>query len=176
MMRFMQAHGADAGPTQRPLIAGALTGLLAAVPAGAVFVGFGSFEVAAESVMRLPKPVTAGVLLAAFTAAGVVYGGLFQRAANDQRAGWMLGLAFGFLLWIAAPIVVLPLMGASTMAAGVAAMGFLAAFLVWGLVAGVAFPFVHRPLHAGLDGRKGGHAHLGPDAAGIKRRLLRRPF
>ncbi len=175
MMRFMRAHGGEAGPTQRPLIAGALSGLLAAIPAAGVFVAFGSFEVAAEEVMRLPKTATAALLLAAFTAAGVVYGGFFQRAANDRRAGWMLGLAFGFLLWIAAPIVVLPLLGGARMAAGVAATGFLAAFLAWGLTIGLIFPFVHRPLHAGLDDR-GGPARLGPDAAGIKRRLLRRPF
>ena len=174
MIRFVQAHGSDAGPTQRPLVAGALGGFLAAIPGGAVFYGFGSFEVVADEVIRLSRPMTAALLLVAFVAAGVVYGGLFQRAANDRRAGWMLGLAFGFLLWIAAPIVVLPLLGGARMAAGVAATGFLATFLAWGLTMGLIFPLVHRPLQAGLEGR--GHAALGPDAAGIKRRLLRRPF
>ena len=174
MIRFVRAHGSDAGPTQRPLVAGALGGLLAAIPAGAVFYAFGSFQVVADEVIRISRPLTVGLLLAAFLAAGIVYGGLFQRAANDRRAGWMLGLAFGFLLWIAAPIVVLPLLGASRMAAGLAATGFLATFLVWGLTLGLAFPFVHRPLHAGLDSQ--GHGHLGPDAVGIKKRLLRRPL
>jgi hypothetical protein len=60
------------------------------------------------------------------------------------------------------------------MAAGAAATGFLATFLVWGLSLGLVFPLVHRPLHAGLDGR--GHRRLGPDAVGIRQRLLRRPL
>ena len=53
---------------------------------------------------------------------------------------------------MAAPIVVLPLLGTRTMAAGMAATGFLACFLVWGAVAGAVFPYVHRPLHAKMDG------------------------
>jgi len=173
MMRFLRAHGADPGPTQRPMLAGALTGLAAALPAAAVFVGFGSFEVAADEVMRLPRPLAAALMLAAFTLAGLIYGRLFGRAANDPGAGWMLGLAYGFLLWIAAPMVVLPLLRGPAMAAGTAATGFLAAFLVWGLVAGVLFRFVHRPLHAGLDGDGGRMARIGP-SAGLDK-LLRRP-
>jgi hypothetical protein len=174
MIRFIRAHGADPGPTQRPLLAGALSGLAALVPAAAVFVAFGSFAVAADEVMRLAKPVTAGLLAVAFTLAGIVYGAVFRRAANDPGAGWLLGLSYGFLLWVAAPIVVLPLIRGPAMAAGLAATGFLATFLLWGLITGVLFPFVHRPLHAGLrsDGRT---RHLGPDAATLKRRLLKRP-
>ena len=176
MIGFLRAHGADPGPTQRPFLAGALTAMLAAVPAGAIFVAFGSFEVVADDVMRLPRWLTAAILLGSFTVAGVVYGGFFQRAANDRRAGWILGLAFGFLLWIAAPIVVLPLIRGPAMAAGLAATGFLVSFLVWGLAAGVLFPYVHRPLHAELDARsQRSTRRFGPDAASLKRRLLRRP-
>ena len=40
MLSMLQAHGLDAGPTQRPLLAGAIAGLIAAVPALAVLVGF----------------------------------------------------------------------------------------------------------------------------------------
>ena len=118
------------------------------------------------------RRVTAALLLALFTAGGLVYGGVFRRAANDRRAGWMLGLAYGFLMWIAAPIVVLPLLRSDAMAAGTAADGFLVAFLLWGLTVGIAFPFVHRPLHAGLDGRS---KRFGPDVVTLRRKLLRRP-
>ena len=173
MIRFIRAHGADPGPTQRPLSAGLLTGLAAIVPAGAVFVAFGSFAIAADEVMRLPRPLTAALLVTAFALAGVLYGALFQRAANDPRAGWLLGLAYGFLLWVAAPIVVLPLIRGPAMAAGVAATGFLVTFLLWGLIVGVLFPHIHPPLHAELDSRR--HTSLGPDAAKLKQRLLRRP-
>ena len=55
MIRFIRAHGADPGPTQRPLTAGLLTGLAAIVPAGAVFVAFGSFAVAADAHRSRPR-------------------------------------------------------------------------------------------------------------------------
>lgn len=171
---FIRAHGADPGPTQRPMLAGGLTGLAAVVLAGAVFVAFGSFAVVADDVMRLPRPITAALLAGAFVLAGVLYGAVFRRAANDARAGWLLGMAYGFLLWVGAPIAVLPLIRGPAMAAGVAAIGFLVTFLLWGLLVGALFPYIHRPLHAGLGDRRGDR-HLGPDAATLKRRLLRRP-
>lgn len=161
---FIRAHGADPGPTQRPLLAGGLTGLAAIAPAGAAFVAFGSFTVVADDVMRLPRPLTAILLAAAFTLAGVLYGAFFRRAANDAHAGWLLGLAYGFLLWVAAPIVVLPLIRGPAMAAGVAASGFLVTFLLWGLIVGVLFPYIHQPLHADLESERGDR-YFGPASA-----------
>ena len=53
------------------------------------------------------------------------------------------------------------------------AIGLLLAQLLWGLVLGVLFPFVHRQLHAGLEGRNGlGAGSTGPEAAA--RQLLSR--
>lgn len=174
MFRFLAAHGFDPGPTQRPILAGAVTGALATAPAAAAFVYFGTFDVVAVEIMRLSRWVAALVLIAAFTAAGGVYGGLFQRAANDRRGGWLFGLAFGFLLWITAPVVALPLIPGAAIAAGRAAVGFLIAFLLWGLALGVAFPFVHRPLAADLDSDSGSRrGDLGPNAAATTK-LLRR--
>lgn len=104
--------------------------------------------------------------LAGFLLAGVIYGALFRRAASDRDGGWLFGLAYGFLLWIAAPVAVMPLIRGAGLAAGVAGVGFLVSFLVWGLVLGGLFPFVHRPFRARLDGRSGGRLdRLGPDAA-----------
>jgi len=171
---FLQAHGMDPGPLQRPLTAGALSGLAATVPAAAVFVGFGSFEVVADRVMRQPRPLAALILLAAFTLGGLCYGLVFRRAANDRRGGWLFGAAFGFLLWTIAPVAVLPLLGGQTMAAGRAATGFFVSFLVWGAVLGAIFPYVHRPLHAQMDGEDGSAKRLGPSAAALPSRLLRR--
>lgn len=175
MIRFVRAHGYDAGPTQRPLAAGALAGALAAAPAGIPFVGFGSFDVASEEVMRLSQAGTAVLVFAAFVLAGLLYGAFFQRAANDPRAGWLLGISYGFILWVAAPIVVLPLLAGSAMAAGLAATGFLVTFLIWGLATGALFPFVHRPLRAGLEDDPRRVKRMGPDAATLRRRLLRLP-
>ena len=152
MMSFLRAHGVDSGPLQRPILAGLLSGLVATLPAGWVFVSFGSFTVVADQVMRLPRPVTAVALAAAFTAAGALYGLTFRRAANDRRGGWLFGAAFGFLLWMLAPVVVLPVIGGSVMAAGTAATGFFICFLLWGATLGAVFPFVHRPLQGRIDG------------------------
>ncbi len=175
MIGFLRAHGMDPGPLQRPLAAGALAGAAATVPAAAVFVGFGSFVVAAARAMRLSRPLAALALVGAFTAAGVLYGLVFRRAANDRRGGWLFGAAFGFLLWVAAPVVVLPLMSAQVMAAGRAATGFFACFVLWGAAAGALFPYVHRPLQVRLgQGRKG--AALGPLVAVSRRVLRRRPL
>jgi hypothetical protein len=176
MISFLQAHGMDAGPLQRPLLAGGLSGLAAAIPAGAVFAAFGSFRVAADQVFRLPRPVTGALLAAAFVAAGVLYGLIFRRAANDRRGGWLFGAVFGFVLWISTPVAVLPLISAHLMAAGRAAEGFLVSFLVWGIVTGGLFPYVHKPLHARFNGG-GGKAsrRLGPMGAALTGRILRRP-
>jgi hypothetical protein len=174
MIGFLRAHGMEPGPLQRPLLAGALSGLIATVPAGAVFVAFDSLAVVADDVMRLPRSLTAILMIAAFALSGSLYGLTFQRAANDRAGGWLFGIAFGFLLWMAAPVVVLPLLGSQTMAAGRAATGFLACFLVWGAVMGAIFPYVHHPLHAKMDG--GARAQKGIAAGGAVRpsKLLRR--
>lgn len=171
MISFVRAHGYDPGPTQRPLVAGAIAGLLATVPASAPLTGFGSFAIAADQVLRLPRAWTAVVIVAAFTLAGLIYGAFFRRAANDRRAGWLLGISYGFVLWIAAPVVALPLIRASAMAGGHAAIGFVLAFLIWGLGAGILFPNVHRPLQAGLGGAQHDEASVGQETGTMKRRL-----
>jgi hypothetical protein len=154
MIGFIRAHGYDPGPTQRPYLAGALAGLVATLPSGLLFVAFGSLEIAAHVVLRIPISLAALAFAGAFVVAGILYGAIFQRAANDVRAGWLFGLVFGFLLWIAAPIFVIPLLGARFMASGAPATGFLVTFLAWGLFTGLLFPHVHKPLHGTLTATK----------------------
>ena len=48
MAVFLGAHGYDPGPTQRPLLAGAIAGLLATGPAIGLLQAFGSLEVEAR--------------------------------------------------------------------------------------------------------------------------------
>ena len=166
MIDFLRAHGFDPGPTQRPMLAGAVTGVIATVPAAIVFVVAGSFRVLSSEIFRLPAVVTAIIFAVAFVVAGASYGLVFRRAANDRRGGWLFGLTFGFMMWIVAPVVVLPLVGRPIIAAGTPAVGFLAAFLAWGLCVGVLFPYVHEPLHANLDGLSNDLLDkLGPGAA-----------
>jgi hypothetical protein len=174
MMEFLRAHGFDPGPLQRPLLAGALTGLAATAPGLAALVSFGSFAVIADRIMQLPRALTALLLIGAFTLAGLLYGLAFRRAANDRRGGWLFGAVFGFVLWMAAPLVVLPVISGSVMAAGPAAIGFLTCFLLWGTVTGGLFPYVQRQLHVRL-GQEGGGWSLGPGAAALRHVLRRVP-
>ena len=105
---------------------------------------------------------------------GVLYGSLFQRAANDPRGGWLLGLAFGFVLWMLGPIPLLQWLPDHPVLSGLPAIGLLLGQLLWGLLLGVAFPFVHRRLHTTLNDRPDlGLTRTGPDAAQMN--LLRRP-
>jgi hypothetical protein len=153
-----------------------MAGTAAAAPVLLVLVAFGSLQVTADQVMRLPRFWTACLVVGAFALAGVAYGALFQRAANDRRAGWLLGMSYGFVLWIAAPVVALPLAGDRVMASGPPATGFFVSFLLWGLVVGAVFPLAHRPLYAKLgDDLKGSARRLGPDVVTLKERILRRP-
>jgi hypothetical protein len=171
VIAFLRAHGVDPGRLQRPMLAGAISGLIAAAAAAPAFVGFGSFRAAADQVIGIGAPLTGALSAAGFVAGGVLYGLVFRRAANDAAGGWLFGLVFGFLLWMAAPVIVLPLMATQTMAAGRAAAGFLATFVIWGLVLGLVFPRVHRPLHRRMDGPNNSRR---PGPAVSPQKLLRR--
>ena len=149
MARFLAAHGYDPGPTQRPMLAGALSGMLATIPAVGVLHLFGSLEVEARILGRpIGLTLLAGVIVMA--AAGAAYARLFGRAANDRRGGWLFGAAFGFAVWAAGAVLVLPLASGGHAPAGEAAIGVFASLVLWGLAVGLLVPFVHRPLHASL--------------------------
>ena len=107
MARFLSAHGYDPGPTQRPLAAGAISGLLATIPAIAILHVFGSLRVEA-GILGISQLLTIAVGWPVMAAAGAVYGRIFGRAANDKRAGWLFGMAFGVALWAAGAVMVLP--------------------------------------------------------------------
>src|SRR5688572_26778037 len=99
MLEMLRAHGLNAGPTQRPMLAGGLTGLLADVPALALLQAFGSVPVLAAALGRDATPAVALLHAGAMLLGGIGYGLLFQRAANDRAGGWLFGMAYGFLLW-----------------------------------------------------------------------------
>ena len=85
MAGFLAAHGYDPGPTQRPLLAGALAGVLATIPAIAVLQLFGSLEVEARILgSSVGVTLAAGWLIMAL--AGAVYARLFGRAATTDTA------------------------------------------------------------------------------------------
>lgn len=163
MLSILQAHGLDPGPTQRPQLAGALSSLIANAPATALVVLFGTVH-AVDAATR------AGILiiLLAFwilnIVAGIAYGRLFQRAANDKRGAWLFGLAFGFIVWMLVPVPLLQWIPQQPTLIGVPAIGLLLGQLLWGLALGVVFPLVHRRISADLES----HAEdvsIGPESA-----------
>lgn len=144
-MQYMRAHGNTPGPTQRPMLAGAITALVAEMPA----IGILWWSGAVSSVMRslsLALWVTLVLHSAAMILCGAIYGRVFSRAANDLRGGWLFGISYGFLIWMVGPVTALQWLLDRPIALGVAAMGILAAHLIYGLALGLLYPWVHRLL------------------------------
>jgi hypothetical protein len=168
---FLSAHGYDPGPSQRPYLAGALSGLLATVPAIGVLVAFGSLAVESE-ILGLSRPATLAAGCVVMAAAGAAYARFFGRAANAVRGGWLFGMSFGFALWAAGAVLVLPLLSGGRAPAGEAALGLAMSLIVWGLATGILVPFVHRPLHENIE-RASKRTSVGPDAAAAKQETIR---
>lgn len=165
MPSFLSAHGLDPGPTQRPLPAGLLSGALATVPATLMLALSGALRAEAE-ILGLPLGATLGIGCAIMAAAGGVYGRLFGRGANDRRGGWLFGMAYGFLLWMAGAVLLLPLISGGQAPAGFAAIGIFISLLLWGTAMGGIFPRVHRRLHVDVsDPDALCRARLGSEAA-----------
>jgi hypothetical protein len=163
MAGFLAAHGYDPGPTQRPLLAGAISGALAAIPAVAVLLLFGSLEVEAK-ILGVSIALTLAFGFPMMAAAGAVYGRLFGRAANNRHGGWLFGMAFAFALWAAGAAFILPLVSAGSTPAGRAAIGVFASLLVWGFGLGLINAWIHPYLHERIETASESTA-VGPRAA-----------
>jgi hypothetical protein len=172
MLRMLQAHGLDAGPAQRPLLAGALAGVLAAVPALVVLTWFQSLDEPARTAGA--SVVSAGSAYAGLMLlGGILYGWLFQRAANDPRGGWLFGMAFGFVLWMLGPVPLLQWLPDQPILRGYPAAGLLLAQLFWGLALGLGFPLIHRHLHVSLESRPGSASQSTSPEAAAQTHVLR---
>lgn len=171
MATFLSVQGYDPGPSQRPLTSGAISGALAAIPAVPMLIGFDSLRVEG-AILGLSAWTTLAIGCVVMAVAGAIYARMFGRAANNVHGGWLFGMAFGFALWAAGAVLVLPIVSGGRAPAGPAALGVALSLLVWGLALGILVPFVHRPLHEGLE-KASRHAHLGPNAAAGKGRPIR---
>jgi hypothetical protein len=171
MAGILAAHGYDPGPSQRPILAGAISGLLGTIPAIGVLIAFGSLEVEAQ-ILGISRLLTLGAGWAVMAIAGAAYARIFGRAANSRRGGWLFGMSFGFALWAAGAVLVLPLISGGRTPAGHAAAGVAMSLLVWGFATGVLMPFVHRPLHEDLE-TASKRTEVGPDAATGAKQLIR---
>jgi hypothetical protein len=149
-MQYMRAHGNTPGPTQRPISAGAITGLVAEVPAAAMLWWSGALHSLTQA-LSLPLWLTLILYLSAMIVCAAIYGRVFGRAANDPQGGWLFGISYGFLIWIVGPVTMLQWSLSRPLALGRAAMGVLGAHLIYGLFLGLLFPLIHRLLQKKLS-------------------------
>ena len=150
MAGFLAAHGYDPGPTQRPLLAGALSGLVATIPAIAMLRGFGSLKVEA-AIFGWSQLSAVAIGLPIMALAGAVYARLFGRAANEVRGGWLFGMSFGFALWASGAVMIIPLATGGVAPAGKAAAGLFLSLVAWGAGLGAIHPFIHRRMHESIE-------------------------
>lgn len=157
----MRAHGNTPGPTQRPMLTGAVSGLIASV-------GYLSILVMSDALESAARAVDANIWLTAMfavvlaTVGGMVYAVIFKRAANDTRGGWLFGISFGFLLWMLGPVALWQTITSRPVAVGTAAMGIFGAHVIYGIVLGLVFPWVHFMFQSRLkDIAADGHVGAG---------------
>lgn len=169
---FLDAHGYDPGPSQRPLLAGAISGILATAPATGVLILFGSLEVEAR-ILGMSREMTLVFGWVAMAIAGAAYARFFGRAANAPRGGWLFGTSFSFALWAAGAVLILPLVRGGQTPAGEAAAGVALSMIVWGVAVGILVPIVHRPLHESIEAASKS-ADVGPNAAARRNSPVRK--
>jgi len=148
-LQYMRAHGNTPGPTQRPYLNGAISGLLAAFPAFIVLHFSGAMD-SIEKTLSIGMLGSLVVYAGLMILAGVAYAAIFKRAANDHQGGWLFGISYGFLLWVLGPVTIWQTISNRPVATGHAAMGLFGAQVLFGLVLGLLFPAVHSFLQARL--------------------------
>lgn len=141
-MQYMRAHGNTPGPTQRPLLTGALSGLFAEIPSGLLLYWSGALSSIEKYFFWDTRLILAadGALM---IFSGILYAWIFKRAANDCKGGWLFGISFGFLLWMFAPVTLWQIITNQPIAVGHAAMGLFGSRIVFGFFLGLLFPRVH---------------------------------
>ena len=142
-MQYMQAHGNSPGPTHRPTLTGALSGSLGA--AALLLVQYFSTAInrQADSIGVGLLPMGA-MITSVCIVAGIIYGAVFRRAANDASGGWLFGISYGFFIWTVGPVTVWQFVTGRPLATGPPAIGILLSHLAYGLVLGGIYPFVNR--------------------------------
>ena len=149
-IQYMRAHGNTPGPTQRPLLTGAISGLISAIPYVGVLYISGAIRSITEGLqVNFWVGLTAACVLSLL--GGMLYAFVFKRAANDRRGGWLFGMSFGFLLWMLGPVTLWQSVTARPMATGTSAMGIFGAQVLYGLVVGAVFPLIHLIFRAQLS-------------------------
>ena len=75
------------------------------------------------------------------------------RAHRERReGGWLFGMAFGFVVWTAGAVLILPIVSGGVAPAGHAGAGRVPLACTVGRGPGAPLlPFVHRPLHKTIE-------------------------
>ena len=141
-MHYLRAHGNTPGPTQRPILTGTVSGLVAGIPYVLLLYASGALESAASG-FRVGMRLALFVAVVLSVLGGILYAVVFKLAANDRRGGWLFGMSFGFLLWILGPVAVWQTITGKPVATGIAAIGIFGGQVLSGLVLGLIFPWIH---------------------------------
>ena len=148
-VHYLQVHGQHAGPTQRPILAGIISGFIAALIALAVLYYLGGLTLLSERIgISVEAIIVIHVMLA--TIEGMMYGLLLGRAANSTRSAWLFGITYGYFLWIVGPVMVFELVFSVPVARYDLGIPVIASHLSYGLSLGILFPYIHAPLHRRL--------------------------
>ena len=149
-MQYMRAHGNTAGPTQRPLLTGAIGGLIAFLPYEALLRLSGARDAITRG-FEINVWMSTAINMTVMIGAGILYAAIYKRAANDCHGGWIFGASYGFLLWMLAPVTIFQLISPKPIAVGTAAMGLFGAHIVYGLALGIVFPWIHFLIQSRLQ-------------------------
>ncbi len=136
---MIHLKGNSPSPDQRPYLAGFLAACIAAI-ASAWLLQAGAME-AQSHALQIPRADMIAVQAIIWLGGGALFGRVFSRAAADPRGGWLFGLSWGYLLWMLGPATTMMwLSHDGPVAKGPAAVSLLAAYILYGLVMGIAFP------------------------------------
>lgn len=137
---FLRAHGASPGPLMRPK----LTGFLASILSGAILLALlSAFGVLTFLIEQYGWPEILFALCAYCTIAGILYGQVYRRAANDLRGGWLFGASTGFILWMFNPLIWLPWLDREPLFVGTEALIFMLTHVLHGALMGLLYPWLH---------------------------------
>lgn len=135
-------------------VAGAGAGVVGGIAFGALMAMAGMLPMIGMLVGREDALVGLGIHLLISATIGVIYGLLLGGVAAARRAatGALLGAAYGFVWWILGPLVIMPTMMGMGPQFGAAFSGMnvmsLMGHVIYGVILGVAFPFIARNVAA----------------------------
>lgn len=138
---FLRAHGASPGPLMRPLLTGFLASLLSGMIVFALLGSLNEFTLFTKANGRYEMLLAAMIYC---SCAGLLYGQVYRRAANDLRGGWLFGSSTGFILWMLNPLIWLPWLGREPLFVGIDAIVFLLSHVLHGALMGLLYPWLHR--------------------------------